>query len=281
MAEWTKYTPVLSQVNVNGEDYYLKDKEAREKIDALSSATHFIGKTTSAMTDGHTGDVVIGGETITPQRGDIVYAENGGLSGEEVEFIFNGSKWQELGSTGNLKALAFKDEASTDYTPAGTVSQLSFTGTAGSVSVSGTPTGSISSAVHIGEGNGNYTPTGSVSKPDITVTSTATTGKYLVTDAGSIATYTLPELKTEVDGEILTISFNQGTFYGGALPTLDTNTQVLTGVRAELATNPEFTGQATDLTFTGTAFDSTGTFTPSGNVSQPSFTGTKATITVS
>lgn len=220
MAEWTKYKPVLSQVNVNGNDYYLKDKEAREKIDALSSATHFIGKTTTNMTDGFTDAVVVGGETITPQAGDIVYAENGGLSGEEVEFIYNGSKWQELGSTGNLKALAFKNEATATYTPAGTVSQPTFTGTQGNVSVNGTATGNITSAVATGDGN--YTPAGNISTPAITITPTTASGK-LVTDAGTAASYTLPTLTTSVANETLTISFDQGTFTPNTVPTLETS----------------------------------------------------------
>lgn len=256
----------------------MKDKEAREKIDALSSATHFIGKTSSEMTDGYTGSVVVGGETITPQAGDIVYAENGGLNGKEVEFIYNGSKWQELGSTGNLKALAFKDEATATYTPAGTVSQPTFTGTQGNVSVNGTATGNITSAVATGDGN--YTPAGNISTPAITITPTTASGK-LVTDAGTAASYTLPTLTTTVADETLTISFDKGTFTPNTVPTLEASPSALSAVSAALATAPVFTGQATDLTFTGTAFDSTGTFTPEGNVSQLSFSGTEATITVS
>lgn len=274
---WTN-TPVLSKVNVNNQDYYLKDEEAREKIEALSSATHFIGKTTTEMTDGHTGPVIVDGKTITPQAGDIVYAENGGLSGKEVEFIFNGTKWQELGSTGNLKALAFKDNASATYTPAGTVSQPTFTGTQGNVSVNGTATGNITSAVAADKGN--YTPTGTIDSPAITVTPITASGK-LVTDAGTAASYTLPTLTTDVANETLTISFNQGTFTPNTVPTLEASPSALTAVSAALATNPVFTGQATNLTFTGTAFDSTGTFTPAGTVSQPTFAGTEATITVS
>ena len=51
---------------------------------------------------------------------------------QELEFIWSGAsgKWQEFGSTGSLKALAFKDTASATYTPAGTnaASAVSFTG---------------------------------------------------------------------------------------------------------------------------------------------------------
>lgn len=271
-------TPVISQIKVGNTPYYLKDAEAREKLNALSSATHFIGKTNDALTDGSTAtSVTINGTSVTAAAGDIVYVEQG-IGEPEVEFIFNGTKWQELGSTSKLGDLAFKDEATATYTPAGTVSQPTFTGTQGNVSVNGTATGNITSAV--AAGNGNYTPTGTIDSPAINVTPTTATGK-LVTDAGTAASYTLPTLTTNVANETLTISFDQGTFTPNTVPTLEASPSALTAVSAALATNPVFTGQATNLTFTGTAFDSTGTFTPEGTVSQPTFAGTEATITVS
>ncbi len=278
MAFTWENSPVISQIKVGNTPYYLKDAEAREKLNALSSATHFIGKTTDTLTDGSTAtSVTINGASVTAAAGDIVYVEQG-IGEPEVEFIFNGTKWQELGSTSNLGDLAFKDEATATYTPAGTVSQPTFTGTQGNVSVNGTATGNITSAV--AAGNGNYTPTGTIDSPAITVTPTTATGK-LVTDAGTAASYTLPTLTTDVANETLTISFDQGTFTPNTVPTLEASPSALTAVSAALATNPVFTGQATDLTFTGTAFDSTGTFTPEGTVSQPTFAGTEATITVS
>lgn len=278
MAYTWENSPVLSQITANGTSYYLKDAEARTKLDALSSATHFIGKTTTELTDGATtSPVVIGGQNVTPVAGDIVYVERS-LGEPEVEFIFNGTKWQELGSTSALGDLAFKDDASATYTPAGTVSQPSFTGTQGSVSVSGTATGGITSAV---AENGNYTPAGTINSPSITVTPTAAEGKYLVTSAGTAASYTLPTLTTSVSGETLTISFDQGTFTPNTVPTLEATPSALTAVSAALASNPTFTGTSVDLTFTGTSFTSTGTFTPEGTVSTPTFSGTEATITVS
>ena len=42
------------------------------------------------------------------------------LSGDlDVEFIFDGTQWNEFGEASVLKALAYKDSASGDYTPAG------------------------------------------------------------------------------------------------------------------------------------------------------------------
>lgn len=279
MAYTWENTPVISQIKVGDTPYYLKDAEAREKLNALSSATHFIGKTNDALTDGSTAtSVTINGASVTAAAGDIVYVERG-TGKPEVEFIFNGTKWQELGSTSKLGDLAFKDEATATYTPNGTVSKPTFTGTQGKVSVNGTATGNITSAAHTGEGNGNYTPTGTISIPAITIEPTTASGK-LVTDAGTAASYTLPTLTTKVEDEILEISFDQGTFTPNTPPALEDSPSALRAVSAKLATAPVFTGQATDFTFNGTAFDSNGTFTPAGTVSQPTFDGTQTTITV-
>jgi len=116
------------------------------------------------------------------------------------EFVFDGTKWHEFGDMSGLGALALKDTASATYTPAGTVSQPTFTGTSttstgsftpegtvskptftgtqGSVSVKGTPSGTIG----VGTGTANYTPDGSVSTPTITVTPSTTT-KYVAASA--------------------------------------------------------------------------------------------------
>ena len=68
-------------------------------------------------------------------RGNIAAYGNSEFVWSEVE-----SKWREFGSTGGLKALAFKDSASADYTPAGSVTAPNVTVTANTASV--TPFGS-------------------------------------------------------------------------------------------------------------------------------------------
>lgn len=275
-------TPVISSINVGGEKYYIKDKELREKVQTLeNSALHYLGKTTTELTDGSTTNPIqIDGENVTAKSGDVVVVESGLTNRTELEFIFNGTKWQEFGSSGTLKALAFKDDASTNYTPAGTVSQPTFTGTENqAVSVSGTPTGNITTGAATGDGN--YTPSGTISTPNITVTPTVATGK-LVTNAGSAASCTLPTLSTEVDeNETLVISWTAGTYTDGTAPTLEDTASALTAVTAALADAPTFTGNKVDIAFTGDSLTSTGTFTAEGTVSQPTFAGTEATITVS
>lgn len=109
--------------------------------------------------------------------------------------------------------------------------------------------------------SGSYTPAGSVSTPTITVTP-STTSKYVASSAtgggsvtnGSAASCTLPSLTTSVANETLTIGWAAGSF------TANTPTAV---------TLPSFTQQtiATGIT--------------SASSSQPTFSGTAATIEVS
>lgn len=164
------------------------------------------------------------------------------------EFVFDGTAWHEFGDMSGLGALASKDSASGSFTPSGTVSQPSFTGSSSSVTISAEASES-----------GNYTPAGSVAAPTISVSSAgATTSITPVTAAGSMPTYT-------VSNETLTIS-------AGAVPTLGSAINVKTGDASYEATAPAFTGTKVSLT---------GTTTASGTVSQPSFAGTAGTVTVS
>ena len=222
--------------------------------------------------------------------------------------------WEKIGTTdidiSNLGDLAYKDTASGNYTPEGTVSQPtfsgdsltstgsftpegsvsqpSFTGTSGSVSVSGTPSGTIS----VGSGTANYTPEGSVAAPTITVTP-STASKYVADSAsgggavtpGSAASCTLPTLSTTVTNETLTFSWTSGSFMANVptsvtLPSFTSQT-IVSGISSATATAPAFTGTGVDLEFTGTSTTSTGSFTPEGTVSQPQFTGSSGNVSVS
>lgn len=106
--------------------YTLKDAWARDKIRELESALTggivFRGETSTALTDGATTNpIVINSNSYTAVQGDlVVYSDK--------EFVFDGTKWIELG--GNLSLLgdlAWKDDASGSYTPAGSVSKPAIT----------------------------------------------------------------------------------------------------------------------------------------------------------
>lgn len=124
----------LSKLTINGSQYDLKDAEARQDIldikSSITGAMHWAGYTTTALSDGATTNpIIIDGESYTAKAGDVVAYDNGE---KEMEYAFNGTKWQELGSTGSIKALAFKDSASGDVAISGSnaASAVSFSGTA-------------------------------------------------------------------------------------------------------------------------------------------------------
>ena len=116
MADPKKY---ISKIVKGSDTLWLKDAQAWADIEELreliAGGTHWIDATTTEISDGSTTNPIqINGESYTAQAGDIVSYGN-------MEFIFSKSGvWREFGSTGSLKALAFKDSASGDYTPAGT-----------------------------------------------------------------------------------------------------------------------------------------------------------------
>ena len=178
MADEKRY---ISQITLpSGSTYHIKDAEARDGLSTLSAmvegGVHYIGKTTTALSDGATTNpITIGGESVNAVQGDMV-SYSLGEGKNDLEFIWDGSRWNELGSSGALKALAFKDNATATYTPTGTISQPTFsgdemtatgsytpagtldapafTGTAGSVSVTGTTSGDVSQPTFTGtEGN--------------------------------------------------------------------------------------------------------------------------------
>ena len=259
----------------SGTTYDIKDATARANISALSGALTFLGTTTTAITDGATtSPIKIGDASVTPKAGNVVIYGNS-------EFVWSAteSKWREFGSTGSLKGLAFKDSASGSYTPAGSVSQPTFTGTKKTISSSFTPAGSV--AISTGTGTANYTPAGSVSTPTISVSMNTTSVKPFGS-AGTLPSCTLPSMGATVSGETLTLSWSAGSFSAGTLPSAGTAVTVATSVKSATSTQPTFSGTGTELkaTFTGTAGTATASYTPEGTVSKPTFTGTGATITV-
>ena len=104
---------------------------------------HFIGTTTTVLTDGATTNpIVVDGEDVTAVAGSVAVYNNGT---KEMEFVFNGTKWQEYGSTGSIKALAFKDSASGSVTAEGSNSSsaVSFSGTTDADFITGVKTAAV------------------------------------------------------------------------------------------------------------------------------------------
>lgn len=288
----------ISQITLpSGTTYDIKDAGARELIAALEGSTAFLGVTTTELADGSTTNpVTINNASVEATTGAIVtYGSK--------ELIWNGSAWQEFGDLSALGALAHKDSASATYTPAGTVSQPTFTGSSASVTIttadntSGNyqPKGTVSQPTFSGnsmDSTGAFTPAGSVTvttnaTTNKTATVSSTTGTATYTPAGSVsaptisvssagatttvnsitAVGTLPALTTTVANEVLTIGWSAGT-----LPTKGNDTTVKTGDASYTASQPEFTGTGARLVTGNIAVPNTYTAT---------FTGTEGTVSVS
>lgn len=282
---------------LNGTTYNLKDQQARDDISAIQAAiaggVTFMGQTTTALTDGSTTTTItINSASVTAVKGYLVVYSN-------KEFIFDGTKWIEMGDLSLIGALGWKDSASASYTPTGSVSIPTFKGEsmvstgsfkpAGSVTLESNATQSTGRipyisgiigptqlsgtaatikpkvtaagtvAISTGTGTANYTPAGSVAAPTISVKTAGAT-----TTVNSItAVGTLPSLTTTVTNETLTIGFDQGS-----LPTKGANTTVKTGDAAYQASAPTFTGTGAELkaTFTGTEVEGSASYTPEGSV---------------
>lgn len=307
----------------SGTTYNIKDETARQMASAGVSFTVSVDaeSTPKDVTWDDDGTTITGTLEASASTTGVFYLVPVTTSGgkdiyAEYVTVKNGNvySWEKIGTTdidlSSLGALAYKDSASGNYTPEGTVSQPTFsgssltstgaftpsgsvsqptfTGTEGNLSVSGTPAGTIS----VGTGSANYTPEGSVAAPTITVTpSTATkyvagsaTGGGSVT-AGSAASCTLPTLQTSVVNETLTLSWTAGSFTTNTptavtLPSFTSQT-IVSGISSATSSAPSFTGTGVNLVFSGSTMSSSGKFTPAGTVSQPTFTGSEGSVSVS
>lgn len=266
----------------SGTTYDIKDTVARQ----AATGSSFLGVSTTAITDGGTQKPTINSSEVTPENGNLVVYGN-------KEFIYagtygSGGTWHEMGDLSGLGALATKDSASGSFTPSGTVSQPTFTGSSTTSTGNFTPSGSVT--ISTGTGTANYTPTGSVSTPTISVSSAGSTttikNPTSVTVAKTVATAapsaTAPSNAVTwcaVSGETLSL-YQIGYTTGASITT--SNVTVKNGDASYSSSQPTFSGTGVELkgSFSGTQGSVSVTGTPSGTVSQPSFTGTAGTVTV-
>lgn len=249
----------ISQIKgLNGTVYNIKDTVARQMA---TGGIILIGETTTALVDLATTPTSL---TIVGEDDPHTVASNEAVFYGSEEFVWDGTRWHKFGDRTGLGALALKDSASGSYTPAGTVSQPTFSGE------------SLNST-------GKFTPEGSVSAPTLSVTpetatiykaSSASSGGSVT--AGVAAQATMPTLGMSVVDEVLELSWTAGSFTPNTptavtLPTFSEQT-VATGIASATASQPTFTGSEGDLSVSGT---------PAGTVSQPTFSGTPDTIVVS
>lgn len=260
--------PQISKITLpSGSTYDLKDSKARQDIEtiktAVSGGVSFLGITTTVITDGsETSSIVVDGKTISAINGGMV------IYGDD-EFIWadSDSKWHRFGPAGTFRALAFKDSASGSYTPEGTVSQPTFTGSSSNVTIIATD-----------NTNGNYQPKGTVSKPTFNGSSSTFTGKFTPTGDVTVTTGTTTNKTTTVSattGEATYTpggSVSQPTFTGSNL----TSTGTFTPEGSIGFTNTNKT------TTVSKAASGEATYTPQGSVAAPTISvktaGSTATV---
>lgn len=260
----------------NGSSVYVKDAEAREAIDELSGYTKFLGVTTTALVNGSTTNpIIIDGDKVDAKSGDIaIYGAK--------EFIFNGTAWAEFGDldaiTALLGDLAYTSTASTSYTPSGTITNAAFSGTEGTVTVSGSLSGSVTATP---SATGNYTPAGEITPAAIDDSNTVSVVTGIT--AGTPPTLNNDLVSVSTSGETLVFSLiaSASAFSAGAYPTVNGTDNVVKTVDYASGSSFTFGGTPVQLDYVGASNATfTGAFTPSGTVTAD-FTGTASTITVS
>lgn len=256
--------PQISKIKLpSGTVYDLKDATARAQIEAITGgdAIVFMGVSTTEITDGGNQQPTISGSAKTPGTGWLVFY------GTE-EFIYGpDSKWHALGSLDSLGDLAYKDEATGTYTPSGTVSQPTFTGSSSAVTITATNNNS-----------GNYQPAGSITGGAFTGSNTTFSGKF--TPAGGVTTTT-----ATTSNKTATVSTTTGTATytpGGTVsqPTFSGSSLTSSGDFTPAGT---VTLTKTNKTATVSVADSgTATYTPGGSVAAPTISvataGSTATV---
>lgn len=294
----------------SGSTYNLKDAWARTQIQAITggSAIVFKGVSSTALTDGGNENPTVNGTTITAKStGDLYFYQ-------QEEFIYgDDSKWHSLGPPmATLGALAYYDAVGVKYDKTTSVTST-FTGTAGDVTIttaannSGnyTPSGTITGGTFTGSETtftGSYTPGGTVSQPTISVATAGSTATIKNPTKATVAkTVETATPSSTVNNEVTyySVANENLTLYKIGYTTGDSittsNITVKTGDASYSATQPTFTGTAatvnvsgtpngsvSGLGFNGTKVKISGSMTPAGSVtSTPNNTNTNATVSYS
>ena len=264
---------------------------------AIGGATHFIGVTTTALTDGQTiSKVSIGGVETDLSNGDLM------LYGSK-EFIYASAdgKVHELGDTTGLGALAYKSSAEATYTPQGSVSKPDVdvtptTATIKEVDNAGSVTAgsaNVPTAVSVTPGSANVPTAVTVQAGSANVP----TEVDVTPGSANVPTdVTLPTLTTTMNGETLELGWSAGSVTPGTpgTPTAVSVTDGTAGVPTSVSVTPGSAGTPTAVTVTpGTASVPTAVTLPTTKNTSvvtgvaaelheaPAFTGSEATITVS
>ena len=281
----------------NGTTYDIKDAGARQLISELQSYSDYLGVTSTELTDGATTNpVTIDGKQVTAVKGNIV---NYGAK----EYIFNGTAWQEFGDLSALGKLAYEDQATGEFTPAGTVSQPTFSGNEMTATGKFTPNGSVAAPTFTGsEGDVSVkgTPAGTISQPTFTGDALNSTGKFtpagnvtVGVDAEGTANYTpegtvsKPAVNVTPQTDTVNSIEDVGTLPSATMPTLETSVEnetlkfSWTPGSFNAGTLPTKGSDKTVMTGASAELAAAPTFSGTGASLKATFAGTEGDVSVS
>ena len=283
VADFSSYatTAVLNdKVNGLSGSIYANSQEIAGIKNAISGGTHFIGISTTAITDGGTEKPTIGGSQKTAANGDIVIYEN-------KEFIWNGSAWEELGDT-----TAEANRITALETWKGTASQTISSNSAGvtaaaaGVTANATAIANLSNSVVKSFGGKTGAITISESASTITAGTTAGNGKATVDFAMSsnklTAEVALPSQiwinKANIENLITSHNSLSGTVnsLSGTVDTINKNYASKAAAVGSISTTSSVSSGAT-VSISATGNITTWTITPK-NVNGTALTTAKITI---
>ena len=249
-------TQYISKVQLPNNDtiYEIKDTYARSAIEQLADFTHYLGVTTTSITDGATtSTIVIGGVSWTAGTaydednhkfgpGCIVTLNSGEDLYTAADFVWNGTQWQKFGNPTKLGKLAYKDSA----TVTGTITAASvYTGAAGSYPVTLSTT-AVTGATSFKAVNtvGNYDKATSVTYDKITGVSYSKVTKATYDKATSV-TY------DKATGGTATV--NSSATFTGTISAIKTATPTKTSYVVAVPVSTYVTDIPSSATATGTA----------------------------
>ena len=228
----------LKDLIVNGATRLIGDAFANTlQVTSLHAPTASNGSTYGA---GSNGQVLTSNGTNSYWA--TIYTPSGG-----------GTSGQYLISSGSTSDPVWKTLASHSYTPAGTVSQPTFTGS------------SLTST-------GTFKPAGTNAKSAVTIKPT-TQNIYSMSSAGSVTAGAAASLTMKVENEVLSFTWATNTPTAVTLPGRSNAIAVWTGYTTGVDNT-----YAAAQTFTGTSATVSVSGTPAGTVSKPTFSGTAATL---
>lgn len=245
---------------------------------AVKSTHKWTGAGITKITSDSSGNVTI---TTTPTKDSITTAL--GYTPSTPEHIHS---YTPAGTVSRPSFTGTNATISTEYTPAGSVTAPTFTGTA---VTSGGPsaTSNVATAAH----THSYTPAGTVSAPAFTGSSATTSTpsgavSVVATASGAVA----PTLSATVANKCLTLSWDAGKHHTITTTSVSSTSHTHTVVAKGSVAAPTFTGTAATIGATANnttnvvavgSGSHTHSVTAAGTNSKPTFSGTEATISTS